>query len=172
MIKKINTYPKDIKILKMKADKVELTLNSPMSPNEFWGVNTVKIIEQLKATAEKYKNSCVGLAANQIWENEVINPPAIFVVLWPSTTLSSDDKFEWKEFINPEIKVNGPTKKEAEGCMSIPGKVTFKKRKSNVTISYQDLLSMDIKTEKIYGKAGLWSRIIQHEYDHLQGKII
>lgn len=67
--------------------------------------------------------------------------------------------------VNPKIhKLNGEQWAE-EGCLSIPGMRTLKRRFESVTVR--------ARTEK--GKsftltgAGLLARAIQHEWDHLQG---
>lgn len=54
-----------------------------------------------------------------------------------------------------------------EGCLSIPKIREDVMRKPNLTIQYVDE-NFKPKTEKFKGLAG---RIIQHEYDHIEGKL-
>ncbi|MDR2556842.1 MAG: peptide deformylase, partial [Bacteroidales bacterium] len=55
----------------------------------------------------------------------------------------------------------------SEGCLSFPGLHEDVVRKSKIRIRYQDA---DFNThEEEFG--GIVARIIQHEYDHLEGKV-
>lgn len=74
-------------------------------------------------------------------------------------------------FINPEVLDYGRrTAVQEEGCLSIPGIVAPVVRPGNVKIRYFD--SYDAWQRGKYTTqqyAGPLSRVIQHEYDHLQG---
>jgi len=116
-----------------------------------------------------YNASGVGLAAPQIGL-----PIRIFLV---DTTPFSDDKdltteeqkalngFK-KAFFN--AKIEEETGKEwlfNEGCLSIPDIREDVSRKDTIKISYQD---ENFKTHtETYD--GLLARVIQHEYDHIEG---
>jgi len=69
-------------------------------------------------------------------------------------------------FINPTvIEFGGELTDFNEGCLSIPdirGEVT---RDDEVTISYYDL---DFNHHQLH-LTGLASRVVQHEYDHIEG---
>ena len=71
-------------------------------------------------------------------------------------------------FINPTvIESGGELIDFNEGCLSIPdirGEVT---RDDEVTISYYDL---DFNHHQLH-LTGLASRVVQHEYDHIEGKL-
>lgn len=54
---------------------------------------------------------------------------------------------------------------EEEGCLSIPGLYSKVKRSWTITIEYYDLNFK--KNTRTF--SGLTARIIQHEYDHIQG---
>lgn len=71
-------------------------------------------------------------------------------------------------YINPIIETSGPEEIQEEGCLSLPGKSVFIKRQKNVKITYQ---SIDGLT-KIQENSDLLGRCWQHEFDHLQGKLI
>jgi peptide deformylase len=173
MIKEINLYPKHKEILSTPCIQVESVLDSPMSDNKFWGPQVTQMIEDLKDTAQEHNERCLGLCANQIWREE--GPaPSIFIIMWPVTTQEGKTAFAWREFINPTVVSNGPSIKLEEGCLSLPNrKPKMVRRKSHVTLSYYDLRSDKPQMMKLTGSSSqLHARIIQHEYDHILGKII
>jgi len=70
-------------------------------------------------------------------------------------------------FINPEIiELGGDNTVFSEGCLSVPEIHEDVTRKSKVTIRYQD----EHFVEHTATFDGMPARVIQHEYDHLQGK--
>lgn len=109
-----------------------------------------------------YNSSGVGLAAPQI--NKQIR---LFVV---DASNYADDEPEVegfkKVFINPYIKeFRGEEKAFNEGCLSIPDIHEDVIRKEEVLLSYVD--ENFIQHEEWF--SGVPARIIQHEYDHLEG---
>ena len=71
-----------------------------------------------------------------------------------------------KAFINPEIiEEYGPVAEQNEGCLSIPGVREDINRKSKINIKYFDT-SFNSYIETI---DGLFARVFQHEFDHLNG---
>lgn len=74
-----------------------------------------------------------------------------------------------QEFINPVIEKEwGKEFEYIEGCLSIPGVRVPVMRKPNILISYYD--KNLVKHTEEFG--GMIARVIQHEYDHLQGVLI
>lgn len=70
-------------------------------------------------------------------------------------------------FINPVIhNYNGNTVQYPEGCLSIPELTETVLREPEILISYYDE-SWNFHQNKAF--KGWNSRIIQHEYDHLEG---
>lgn len=70
--------------------------------------------------------------------------------------------------INPEILEKSKDYSfQEEGCLSLPGIGAEVKRSKKVTVKYTDI---DGK-EKILKANGLLAVCIQHEYDHLEGKV-
>lgn len=57
---------------------------------------------------------------------------------------------------------------DAEGCLSIPGIGENISRSVSVTMSYQD----ENFQEHIKTVQGLSARVIQHEYDHIEGRLL
>lgn len=106
----------------------------------------------------------VGLAAPQIGLSI-----RLFVI---DATPFSDDKEDLKNFkkifINAQIlKENGNEWNFNEGCLSIPDIREDISRKQTIVISYYDENWQH--HEETY--KGLAARVIQHEYDHIEGKL-
>ena len=70
--------------------------------------------------------------------------------------------------INPQITESDGEQQSQEGCLSFPGLYVKVKRASQVTAEYTDL---DDK-KQVVSPDGLLSRAIQHEMDHLNGKLL
>lgn len=109
-----------------------------------------------------YKASGVGLAAPQIGKSI-----RLFIV---DATPFCDEHPELdgftKVFINPIIlEEDGKKWDFNEGCLSIPGIREDVSRKPEITIEYYDE-NWELKEETYDGIA---ARVIQHEYDHIEG---
>jgi peptide deformylase len=117
-----------------------------------------------------YDSAGIGLAAPQVGMSV-----RIFVV--DGTILNEDEAEEDKDpslenfkktFINPQIIAEtGDKWGFEEGCLSIPGIRAEVRRSESITVRYHDADWNEI-TETYDGMA---ARIIQHEYDHLEGKL-
>jgi peptide deformylase len=109
-----------------------------------------------------YKADGMGLAAPQIGKSI-----RIFVV--DGTSLEEDDpamKDFKKTFINPSIlQLDGDTVLMNEGCLSLPKLREDVYRHNKLKIRYYDE-KFDLHEEEF---EGLKARVIQHEYDHLDG---
>ena len=74
-----------------------------------------------------------------------------------------------KTIITPQIvKTSRKTSVLSEGCLSIPGVMKELRRPDRVTLKYLDENLVE-HTEKFHGFV---ARIVLHEYDHLQGKLM
>jgi len=106
-----------------------------------------------------YHASGVGLAAPQIGI-----PIRLFIV-----DTGADDKNRYKKvFINAEIlEETGEEWSFNEGCLSIPDVREDVKRKPNVRIKYFNE-NWELHEEEV---KGMPARVIQHEYDHIQGTL-
>jgi peptide deformylase len=113
---------------------------------------------------ETMKNaSGIGLAAPQIGKGI-----RLFVV--DGTVLEDEEGMHdfRLAFINPTIlEETGTPWDFEEGCLSIPNIREKVSRKENLRVRYYDE-SWNLK-EEVYD--GMKARIIQHEYDHLEGKM-
>lgn len=108
-----------------------------------------------------YNAKGVGLAGPQIGIQK-----RIFLV--DTIQLDKDEKKEGMKqvFINAEIiKEDGDYWAYEEGCLSIPKLVGDVERQECVTIRYQDELFQEFT--KTF--TGMDARVIQHEYDHIEG---
>jgi peptide deformylase len=71
------------------------------------------------------------------------------------------------ELVNPRIVRDSGSDRDLEGCLSIPGYVAYVQRKSKVWVEAQNRHGREIK---LAGE-GLLARAVQHELDHLAGKL-
>jgi len=108
----------------------------------------------------------IGIAAPQIGISKKIFLIAEDV-LYPERLL--DDKKKTKKylvFINLVLKNKSSKKlKDMEGCLSVRGTYGDVARPEKITVEYFD----ELGNKKIRGTSGLFSRVIQHEMDHLDG---
>jgi peptide deformylase len=107
-----------------------------------------------------YNSDGVGLAAPQVGQ-------AIRIFVLDTTTTEEDELPGIKKaFINPEIlEKSGEEWVMNEGCLSLPEIREDVIRPETVRIKYQDE-EFNV-FEEVFG--GFTSRVIQHEYDHLEG---
>lgn len=104
-----------------------------------------------------YEARGIGLAANQ-----VALPYRLFVI---NPTGDPDETEHEQVFINPQIVKRNGSEDSEEGCLSLPeiyGPVT---RAERITVEAFDLDGSDFAMEL----SGLHARVVQHEYDHLDG---
>jgi peptide deformylase len=71
------------------------------------------------------------------------------------------------ELVNPRIVRTDGDDRDLEGCLSIPGYVAYVTRREKVWIVAQNRFGRKIKL----AGTGLLSRAMQHEIDHLDGKL-
>ncbi len=120
--------------------------------------NVKKLVENMFETM--YAARGVGLAAPQIGIGR-----RLFVVDGESLDKKECKNFK-KIFINPIIlDESGKEWEFEEGCLSVPGVREFISRKDVVKIKYLD----ENWVEKTEEYDGMKARIIQHEYDHIEG---
>ncbi len=113
----------------------------------------LQVGHDLQDTLKANREACVGMAANMIGVNKniiIVNMGMFDVVMF-----------------NPVItKQEGPYETE-EGCLSLEG-VRPTTRYETIQVEY-----LDFNWNKQKGKFSGWTaQIIQHEVDHLSGRII
>ena len=116
-----------------------------------------KLIDDMAETM--YAAPGVGLAATQIGEKL-----QLFII----DIADAEEPSDLKIFINPEILESSGDVTWEEGCLSIPGVHEEIDRKERVKVRAQD---RDGKTFELEAD-GLLAVAIQHELDHLEGKLM
>lgn len=79
----------------------------------------------------------------------------------------SEERSALRVFINPEILSCDGLALGEEGCLSVPGIYDKVERAERVTVRYLDLAGQEQRLEA----EGLLAVCIQHEIDHLNGKV-
>jgi peptide deformylase len=106
-----------------------------------------------------YEARGIGLAANQ-----VALPYRFFIM---NLTADPEQKDQEQVFINPEIIKRHSSIEDEEGCLSFPG-IYFKVRRARKI----KLRAFDLSGNLVEVDAeDLLSRALQHETDHLSGKL-
>lgn len=112
-----------------------------------------ELIDNMFETLSQNENG-VGLAAPQVGHN--LN---LFIINTP---------FFKEVFINPEIKLDGLSIQVKEGCLSFPNMEFPVNRREKVQIKFFDRNW----TLRLVEYKDILAIIVQHEYDHLNGKLI
>ena len=101
----------------------------------------------------------IGLAAPQVHLSH-----RLFIYRNPD--IEEEEKIKISVLINPKIEnISNETEDDWEGCLSIPGMSGLVRRSKKIKYS-----AIDLKGEKVSGEvSGLHARVIQHEFDHLNG---
>ena len=71
------------------------------------------------------------------------------------------------ELVNPRITKSTGDDRDLEGCLSIPGYAAYVTRRERVWVVAQNRVGKKIKV----AGSGLLGRALQHELDHLDGKL-
>ncbi len=124
----------------------------------------VQIDDNLRAIVREmfrlmYASNGIGLAANQV------GIPLRFFVL--NLTADAERPDQEQVFINPEIIKRHSSEESEEGCLSFPGLYGKVRRARKIKVRAYDLQSnlVEIEADDLLGRA------IQHETDHLDGKL-
>lgn len=115
-------------------------------------------IRQLAADMAEtmYAAPGIGLAATQVDVHEQV------VVIDVS-----EERNDLRVFINPTIDQSAGTREGEEGCLSVPGVYDAVTRAEQVRVRYLDLEGR----ERTLEASGLLAVCVQHELDHLRGKV-
>lgn len=141
---------KDITTLSKVSGRFEFPNNSGLTTN----VGDEYLIQDMLDTAEYFEANCLGLSAIQIGI-----PKRIIVVLMGK---------KFVPMINPVIIQKSTSMyKTTEGCLSLDG-LREVRRHSTIKVAY----TTRNKKPKVETFKGLTAQIIQHEVDHLNGKLI
>jgi peptide deformylase len=103
-----------------------------------------------------YEAPGIGLAATQV----DVHQRVVVIDI-------SEEKNELRVFINPVIEQSDGFQIGEEGCLSVPGIYDKVERAETVSVRYLDL---DGKEQRLAAD-GLLAVCLQHEIDHLNGKV-
>ena len=106
-----------------------------------------------------YEARGIGLAANQ-----VALPFRFFVLNLTADPAQTDQE---QVFINPEIVKRHSSTEGEEGCLSLPGLYANVRRAKRIRVRAYDLEGNPIE----HDADELFSRAVQHETDHLDGRL-
>jgi len=144
-----------IKDIIMVPDEMLKKISDPI---EKVGVNEKRLINDLFKTM--YNSQGIGLAAVQV---------GILKRILVVDVSNKDEKKRPLSLINPVIKkISDETSVYEEGCLSIPNTFIEIERPKICEVEYIDIngKKKDLKCD------GLLSTCLQHEIDHLDGKLI
>lgn len=127
-------------------------LKSKCSPVEKIDESLERLIKDMSDTM--YDAPGVGLAAPQIGVNKKV--------------IVYDIGEGLQVLLNPEILEKGEEEEGAEGCLSVPGEERAIKRASWIRVKGLDEKGNEIEKEF----SDFAARVLQHEIDHLQGRLI
>jgi peptide deformylase len=133
-----------------------LTLGDPRlrlkgEPVDSFGAYLHELLDDLAHTMRAAPG--VGLAAPQIG------------VALQACVIEVEDRLH--ELVNPMIVRASGSDRDLEGCLSLPGYVAYVTRNEKVWVVAQDRNGRRVKV----AGSGLLSRALQHELDHLAGKL-
>jgi peptide deformylase len=120
-------------------------------PVDSFGKYLHELLDDLTDTVRKAPG--VGLAAPQI--GEAVRACVVEV------------EGQLHQLVNPRIVRSDGDDRDLEGCLSIPGYVAYVTRREKVWVVAQNRFGRKIKL----AGTGLMSRAMQHEFDHLDGKL-
>lgn len=155
---------KENKILRTPAAEIEPRVVSKKTVQE--------LIENMKETLDQTPEG-IGLAAPQVGTSL-----QLFIIAEEAKTFNPEHssreekrqekmpKRKYEIFVNPKLKKLSRKKVELiEGCLSVPGLIGPVLRAEKVVVE-----ALDEHGKKfLRGASGFFARVIQHEYDHLQG---
>ena len=133
-----------------------------LSPQQLESSGIQKFIDDMVETMKEYDG--VGLAADQVHESKQI---AVLEVA-DNPRYPEKPKVPLTVLVNPEISpLTEETEDDWEGCLSVPdlrGKVP---RYKSIRVQALDRTGDELD----FVAHGFHARVIQHEWDHLNGKV-
>lgn len=134
---------------------------SPVAPAEIPTPEFQEFVDRMIATMRSHKG--IGLAGPQVFASKRVFVAAI----WPPQ--ARDDEAGIEVFINPKLGELSEDKRAAwEGCLSFIEIMALVPRHLGVRVDYLDRQGK----AKALKLKGLPARVVQHEYDHLEGVLI
>jgi len=129
-------------------------LRTRAAPVETIDESLIELIDNMFETM--YEAPGIGLAATQVDVHKRLLVADV-----------SADKSEPQVLINPEIFEKDGAVVSEEGCLSVPGYYEEVERAEHIRVRFLDRQGNDVEMEA----RGLLAVCIQHEIDHLDGKL-
>jgi len=129
-------------------------LRIPTKEVEEFDSSLETLVEEMLETM--YQAPGVGLAANQIGVSRRV---AVF---------DAQDEMGPRVMINPVLVETGGEWEYEEGCLSVPGRFWAIVRPGFARVRAFDLEGGEVE----YAGDGLLGRVLQHEIDHLDGRLL
>ncbi len=129
-------------------------LRTVADPVTQFGADLQKFCDDLLETM--YEAPGIGLAATQVNNHKRIIAVDV-----------SEDRKAPHIFINPQLVLHGELIDGEEGCLSVPGFYEQVRRAERITVTAQNPQGEEFNLDA----EGLLSVCIQHECDHLEGKL-
>jgi peptide deformylase len=141
-----------------------------LSPEEIRSREIQELIEHMRETMRDAPG--VGLAAPQVGHSlqlAVIEDKVEYFKGATEAELAERQRkpVDFQVIINPEIELLSPEISFFEGCLSVPGFMAQVPRAKSVRVK---CLDEDAKPRVIEAE-GWYARILQHEIDHLHGRL-
>ncbi len=132
-------------------------LKKPTIPVEQYNDALIRLIGDMGETM--YAAPGLGLAANQVGVSHRL---LVYDINW------REGSRELATIVNPEIIHKEGEVVDEEGCLSLPEYHEYVKRAEKVILRGYDRNEREIKIEA----EGFLARVLQHEIDHLDGKLL
>jgi peptide deformylase len=151
--------------------------SEPVSTSEFGSKSLQNILRDMSAALRSTSDG-IGIAAPQIGVSKrifIASEEALAIdkvddAAEENTDTKQKKKHEWKHFIfiNPEIiKISSKITRASEGCLSVPKKYGIVPRADKIRVRARDEHGKPFER----GASKLFARLLQHELDHLDGKL-
>jgi len=134
-------------------------LHRPTREVTEFGADLGKLVDRM--FKEMYAADGVGLAANQIGVDL-----QVFVLDCPDAS----GKHTVAHVVNPVLQLPPPPRDlddDVEGCLSVPGQQAHLARPATASITGVDRNGKPVRIDG----TGMLARCLQHEFDHLQGRV-
>jgi peptide deformylase len=133
----------------------------PLTPKEVGSDEVQRLIAEMAASMLEYAG--VGIAANQVGESL-----ALFLMGLEAGSARHPDGIELAVVFNPSVRfLGGDMETDWEGCLSLPGLRGQVERHRKLELSGLDRKGRPFT--RVY--EGFPARVVQHEADHLMGKV-
>lgn len=157
--------------LRQTGEIVLRTPARPLSIDEIHGTDIQRLIAMMQATLRDAPG--VGLAAPQVGfgvQLAIIEDRAEYQRAVPAAQLAERGRMPvpFQVIINPSLSIVDPTPQVFfEGCLSVAGFTALVPRAAKVRVEALD----EAGEPRVIEAEGWYARILQHEIDHLHGKL-